>query len=340
MNYAPLYKTDSKGKTRVWNIAVNDDSYTVTHGLIDGKQITETTTSTAKNVGRSNETTPQQQAIIEATALHTKQLERQGYTLEIGETVNYIRPMLARDYKNVPHQIKDDDDLLLSPKLDGVRAIWIPEKGKFQSRKGTFYNVPHLEQALKDCNVMLDGEIYLHGTPLNRINGAVRKANDLTPQLQFHVFDVVDTTLKTRERLELIKTLDYLIGVVIVEQIAGKKADIKPLHDQFVNDGFEGVMIRRNGVYLQGVRPDSLYKYKEFFDDEFLVIGVEIDKDGGGTLQCKGFNVRMCGTDSDRKHIADNPHDYIGQLVTVRYFTLTEYGVPQFPVGVCIRTDK
>jgi hypothetical protein len=66
---------------------------------------------------------------------------------------------------------------------------------------------------------------------------------------------------------------------------------------------------------------------------------LEIDKDGGGTLQCDGFNVRMRGADSERKHIAQNPHEYVGKLVTVRYFAMTEFNKPQFPVGVCIRED-
>jgi DNA ligase-1 len=342
MIFEPLYKTDSKGKTRVWNIAVNGDSYTVTHGLIDGKQQTETTQCTAKNIGRANETTPTQQALLETKALHTKQLERAGYKLSLDDQLAYVQPMLARDYRKVPHQITDTDKLILSPKLDGVRAIWIPEKGKFQSRKGTFYNVPHLEQSMNGCNVMLDGELFLHGKPLNQIIGATKKANDLTTQLQFHVFDCVDNELHTSERLELIGI--YLNenprdGVALVQQLAGTKADIKPTHDRFVSEGFEGLMIRREGAYLQGQRPASLYKFKEFEESEFSVIGVEIDKDGGGTLQCDGFNVRMRGADSERKHIAENPHEYVGKLVTVRYFAMTEFNKPQFPVGVAIRDD-
>jgi hypothetical protein len=47
----------------------------------------------------------------------------------------------------------------------------------------------------------------------------------------------------------------------------------------------------------------------------------------------------MRGTDSDRKHIAENPHDYIGKLLTVRYFAITEYGKPYCPVGITIRHD-
>jgi DNA ligase-1 len=342
MTLATLYKTTATGAIQTWRVDVQGDCYTVTHGQQGGKLQTKTTVCTAKNIGKANETTPTQQALIEATALHTKQIDRKGYTLEIGGKSASIRPMLARNYRNVSHQITETDKLILSPKLDGVRAVYIPEIGKFQTRGGKFHNVPHLEQSLKGCNVMLDGELYLHGVDQNRINGATQKANELTAKLEFHVFDVVDSELQTSERLELIGVYlneNPIEGVVLVQQFAGTKADIKPTHDRFVSEGFEGVIIRREGAYLQGQRPASLYKYKEFDDAEFIVIGIELDKDGGGTLQCDGFNVRMRGTDSDRKHIAENPHEYIGKLLTVRYFAITEYGNPYCPVGITIRHD-
>ena len=337
-----LYKTTATGAIQTWRVDVQGDCYTVTHGQQGGKLQTKTTQCTAKNIGRANETTPTQQAPLEAKALHTKQLERAGYKLSLDDQLAYVQPMLARDYRKVPHQITDTDKLILSPKLDGVRAIFIPEKGKFQSRKGTFYNVPHLEQSMKGCNVMLDGELFLFGYPLNQIIGATKKQNELTKKLEFHVFDCVDNELQTSERLELIGIYlneNPIDGAVLVQQLAGTKADIKPTHDRFVSEGFEGLMIRREGAYLQGQRPASLYKFKEFEESEFSVIGVEIDKDGGGTLQCDGFNVRMRGADSERKHIAENPHEYVGKLVTVRYFAMTEFNKPQFPVGVAIRED-
>jgi DNA ligase-1 len=337
-----LYKTTATGAIQTWRVDVQGNSYTVTHGQQGGKLQTKTTVCTAKNIGKANETTPTQQALLEAKALHTKQIDRKGYTLEIGGKSASIRPMLARNYRNVSHQITETDKLILSPKLDGVRALWIQSIGKFQTRGGKFHNVPHLEQALKDCSLLLDGEIYLHGVDQNRINGATQKTNELTAKLEFHVFDCVDSELQTSERLELIENYlneNPIDGVALVQQLAGTKADIKPTHDRFVSEGFEGVIIRREGAYLQGQRPDSLFKYKEFDDAEFIVVGIELDKDGGGTLQCDGFNVRMRGTDSDRKHIAENPHEYIGKLLTVRYFAITEYGKPYCPVGITIRHD-
>jgi hypothetical protein len=47
----------------------------------------------------------------------------------------------------------------------------------------------------------------------------------------------------------------------------------------------------------------------------------------------------MKGTDAERLHQAQNPHEYVGKLVTVRYFAMTEFNKPQFPVGVAIRND-
>lgn len=341
MNLPTLYKNDSQNRLRVWNIETGLTGYVVTHGLQNGKQISDTTICTAKNVGRSNESTAASQANLEAHALWDKKFQRDGYKTDIDSDDLFIRPMLARDYSKLAHQIPDTESLYLSPKLDGVRCIWVPGLG-LQSRKGLLYKVPHLEQALGKCPVLLDGELYIHGQPLNRIISACKKPNDLTPLLEFRVFDVVSVLgFYTRHHIYT-DVVDGLGDSQIqsVPQVKALKTEIKKYHDEFVADGYEGVMIRSLGFgYERGTRSSSLYKYKEFEEAEFPIVGVGVDKDGGGILKCDGFNVRMRGTDESRALQSARPEDYIGRHVTVRYFALTEYGIPQFPVGIAIRED-
>jgi DNA ligase-1 len=108
---------------------------------------------------------------------------------------------------------------------------------------------------------------------------------------------------------------------------------------EYIAEGYEGIMIRLNGLYKQGQRSDALYKYKEFLEDEFIIKGVKADKCNQAIMECKGFDVRMKGTDEEREFQLQNPELFIGKKVTVRYFTMTEYGRPQFPIGVTIRDD-
>ena len=336
-----LYKIDSKGTTRIWYALAIENTIQVTHGIENGNLITDITTCTAKNAGRANYLSPEDQAIKECAALYEKKLNRDGYTETRGEKVSYIQPMLARDYSKVSHQLDWAKPTCGSTKLDGVRAIWIKGKG-FQSRKGTFYKVPHLEEALKDIYQMLDGELYIHGQPLNRIVAAVKKPNELTPEIEFRVFDIIDDGVYSNRfvKAQIAVALTKHPKVCLVKQTFIHNHDeMLTQFQQHITDGYEGIMIRQDGEYEQGQRSKSLYKYKEFLEDEFTIIGVKADKTNQAIMQCDGFDVRMKGTDEEREFQLQNPKHFIGKHVTVRYFSMTEYGKPQFPIGITIRDD-
>ena len=49
------------------------------------------------------------------------------------------------------------------------------------------------------------------------------------------------------------------------------------------------------------------------------------------------FRVRPEGTRELRREWFENGDDYIGEMLTVKFFELTDDGVPRFPVGIAIR---
>ena len=63
-----LYKYDSKGRLRTWGIFVEGDEYWTQSGINDGGKMNASakTKCFPKNVGKKNETTGEQQAILEA----------------------------------------------------------------------------------------------------------------------------------------------------------------------------------------------------------------------------------------------------------------------------------
>ena len=71
MKFPTLYGKDSKGNLRVWTIKIEGNAVTVEHGREDGKLTSKTYYTKGKNLGRSNETTPEEQAELEAQAKHT-----------------------------------------------------------------------------------------------------------------------------------------------------------------------------------------------------------------------------------------------------------------------------
>lgn len=354
-----LLKYDSKGKIREWSAEVvgADGRYEVTHGTQGGKLITDVTYAEAMNAGRSNATSPLQQAEAEVRALYVKKVARDGYKANLSDEAKFIAPMLARDYSKLKHQVKTNELMYLSPKLDGLRCIWNRETKTLVSRKGTTYSIPHIEALLQDTEYHLDGELYIHGHPLNEIVSAARKPNDLTPDLQYHVFDIVDPREFHLRELHYERTVRNIQSPYIqaVPQVVRTSvSEIQECHDLFVQQGYEGVMIRLpEHSYEVGVRSKSLYKYKEFEEAEFTIVDVKEGKDGGAVIGCSlsketvitllllntpaDFYVRCRGTDAYRAQQLATRATLLGKHLTVRYQTLTPYGIPQFPVGIAVR---
>jgi hypothetical protein len=114
-----LYSRATTGKVLEWTIEVESNKYRTISGYIDGvKTTSEWTICEPKNVGRSNSTTAEEQAINESTAIHRKKMEKGAF-----ENINdidipiYFEPMLANkweDYKN-----KIVFPAYSQPKLDG-----------------------------------------------------------------------------------------------------------------------------------------------------------------------------------------------------------------------------
>jgi ATP-dependent DNA ligase len=62
----PLFVNDTNGKLRVWKCWVTGDTVHREHGLVTGKKVTSTRVFEGKNIGKKNETTPEEQAWNEA----------------------------------------------------------------------------------------------------------------------------------------------------------------------------------------------------------------------------------------------------------------------------------
>jgi predicted DNA-binding WGR domain protein len=115
----PLYKNSNRG-TEEWTVRIenklNQSDIIVSWGIIGGKfQEKVTTITDGKNIGKSNETTFEEQALSEAQSKWNKQLDK-GYSKEKGAP-KMIRPMLAHKYQD--HSSKLKFPCYIQPKLDG-----------------------------------------------------------------------------------------------------------------------------------------------------------------------------------------------------------------------------
>ena len=365
MSLPTLYCKSKTGKTQVWNIQVIGSTIRVSYGYQDGAvTVNEKTITTGKNIGKKNETTPEQQAASEARSTWDKK-KTGGYAESLDDAHvpgvadaaavaahEAILPMLAHDYHKRGKDIKFP--CFVQPKLDGVRCIF--KNGVLTSRQGkVFPNMEHITQDLKDVDLVLDGELYSNTLNFQQFVGLVRKKkhNDaekqLLRQVKFHVYDCVNDK-PFSERTEAINALFsqrlYAFSEPLLTEECKIKEDLKKFHDKYVAEGKEGLIIRnKDGLYQLAARSKDLQKYKEFEDAEFKVTGFT---DGEGlekglviwvceTSAGKSFHVRPRGTHEARAEIFNEAKDYVGKSLTVRYQELTEEGIPRFPVGIAFR---
>lgn len=348
-----LYKLDSKGKLRTWECFTEGAEVVVISGLKDGRKTEKRYVATPKNVGKGNETTAEQQAFMEAASKRTKQIDRNQYYVSEVKALTEIPeifPMLARDYRKLSHQVKwGDKKYRTCAKLDGIRCLTHPD-GRLMSRKGLFYNIPHLTKqvvSLFQPGIQrIDAEIYLHGEFLTDITGAAKKHRDLTDQLELHIFDVIldDLSAPFIQRLEILNELPLRDNIKRVEYFPiDNEEKMKNYHNQFRSEGYEGVMIRdMDEPYVPARRTVGLFKYKEFEDSEFRIIRVDADKDGYGKFVCvtkdgKEFTVRPKGTDGYRLMIIKRPELFIGKYLTTQFLGYTPEGKPNHGIGLTVR---
>jgi ATP-dependent DNA ligase len=372
--FPQLFKIDKLGRTSMWRIYVIGDEYFRESGIKGGKvKKYAAVKAIPKNVGKSNETTGESQAIFEAYSewKHKKdQLYTEGETeteetgaSEDADVGDRLRPMLAEKWDDRKKYAKFPGGV--SPKLDGVRVmIYSKTVGSSKeivmvSRLGKEYQ--HMngirEEAKKiidKFDVVLDGELYSHNIPFNAISGAVRsqsKPSKFDDVLEYHIFDLwipSNPDMPYADRMELLRKIQFgtstnKLQFVFYDQVSDEK-EISQKHTEYVAQGYEGLIFRNlDGVYKLGRRVNDLLKYKEFEDEEFKVVDVMEGvgtESGAAVFVCINkdgtkFNVRPRGSIEKRRLQFKNKNTYIGKLLTVRYQPISREDVlPRFPVGI------
>lgn len=171
--------------------------------------------------------------------------------------------------------------------------------------------------------------------------------HELRPRLQFHVFDVVELDVPFSQRLNNLREVgkrfeDYSALVEVKYREAHSIEELtEQLHD-CINRGYEGIMYRLpNGLYESGKRSSGLFKFKLFFDEEFMITGSHKDKQGYivfellNNLNDEKFDCVM-GDYTWRLAVADD--DFSGQYMTVKFQARNKGTlIPQFGTGKDIR---
>jgi DNA ligase-1 len=250
---------------------------------------------------------------------------------------------------------------MVQTKLDGLRCLMYMKNGTLvaQSRSGTLFgSLSFLLEASRthfesNPDLILDGELYTMYIPFETMAGLLKKKkltemdmSQLQRHIKYHIYDIVsDQPFYMRNQLIMSKKWNPYIEIVPTYTVQYWN-EAKKLFSQFVEQGFEGIMLRNTiGMYSQGFRSNDLQKYKEFNEEEYPIIGFEEGegRDKGCVIwvcripEGKEFRVRPRGTMAQRHEWFTNGKQFIGKLLTVIYQDVSEQHVPRFPVGKAIR---
>lgn len=356
-----IYKKDSSGKIRYLSISVDGSVVVQESGVVGSNNpVINRSACMAKNIGKVNSTTPEEQALVEAQAKLVEKM-RLGYFNTIEEAQekggqDFLLPMLAKDFKKEKGKIKFP--CYVQPKLDGMRALGSVDN--LISRTGKVIDtLSHLD--LSDLeDVILDGELYAHGISFQENMKLIKKYRPgLTEQVKYHVYDIVmDAPFSLRTailRNTVLELYSEKIEVVPSYRVYNFY-DIDTFHQQFIAAGYEGTIIRHSDEgYQVNKRSSQLLKYKDFLDEAYKIVDVvpSESRPEQGVIVCtkkmeqegengwfQNFNCGMKFSHAVREEILTNKHLYIGQTAEVRFFEYTDGGLPRFPVCVGFRLDK
>jgi DNA ligase 1 len=359
VQHPALYQIDSKGKARVWLMETEGGKHRTVSGTLGGKLVTSGWVIVeAKNVGRANATTVEEQALLEMEADYKLKRDKKYYdTLEeaqaAGSGTKFISPMLAEKWPEQKDKIPQQEILYAQPKLDGIRAT-ISKDGILSRAGKPIPAVPHIHRELFEFfnqfpDVVLDGELYNHDLKhdFNKLSSLIKKGKPTAADLiesedkvQFHCYDIMMPG-NFNQRIEFRdQNLDQHWCIKHVETVFCLSRDvIDSEYSKWLEQGYEGMMVRRDMPY-ESKRSKSLMKRKEFFDAEYNVITVE--EGLGNWAGCvkrfvlfnnvKGEGKFEAGVRGTKEQLAELLKGPVPDWATVRYPNLTPDGIPRFGV--------
>lgn len=282
--------------------------------------------------------------------------------------------MLAKKYQDYIDKLKGD--IIITTKLDGIRAVIIRERNTtvIMTRQGKIIEgcVQILEEAKKlPTNMVYDGE-FLKANPdklsskelYNETKKITGKKGEKTG-LEYHAFDVIpldEFRLGKSKKgcLDRKKDLEQIINNgdfaffknVPILYVGSDYSKIDELLKEAIANEQEGIMINTAKGKYECKRSKEILKVKKMHTVDLRVVGFE---EGAGkyegmlgriNVEYKGYTVGVGSgfSDADRKEIWENQDKYMGTIVEVQYFEESQNEKKElslrFPIFLQWRTDK
>jgi DNA ligase-1 len=364
-----LYKRTVTGAVQSWTIHIDGSKYWTVSGKDGGKMVTnDPVQCIAKNLGKSNESSPEEQCKLEAKAKWDKKRES-GYAEAKNEVdsvvADIVKPTLAKDFKD--YQDSLNWPVYSQPKFDGLRCI-VTREGAYSRNWKLFATLGHIQQSLESLfrkypNIIaFDGEVYNHllKDDFNEIVSLVKQPkatrediDRAKDKIEYHIYDYVDKNQisfadRSRNLLQYLLEIEDMWIQRVETLMAIDMHQLDELYDIYLSNGYEGQMVRDPDATYQHKRTNYLLKRKEFVDEEFPIVGFREGKgnrQGCIIIRCRNdraqeFDCSVKGSVEYTRRLYNMAPALIGMMATVKYQRLTPDGIPKFLTCIKFRDHK
>lgn len=364
MIYPVIYKRTSTGAVQVWFAETEGNKFRTTSGQEEGKKtVSAWTVCEAKNVGKKNEISPEDQATAEVEALYKKQL-RKDYKETKAEidTKSRVKPMLAKKWADEVDKFPAGQIFGFEPKLDGFRSM-VTVDGMFTRDGLPIVSSPHIYEDVKwifdlHPTAEIDGELYNHDfhDDFNKISSLLKKQKPDAAHfektkavVQYWVYDIFFPdipSLSQKERRHILEALfgnrDTDAGVIVKMEYAvltpreeGTADKAGEFFAKWKAENFEGAMGKPVDAPYEGKRTRNNLKIKEFIDEEFPILDIEDGRGSRAGIAARAIiqlengdtcDVGIIGDHAYCKELYENRANVRGLPGTVQYLNRTPDG--------------
>jgi DNA ligase-1 len=235
---------------------------------------------------------------------------------------------------------------IASEKLDGFRAHWDGKHFRSRDAEGNFGRIiePPAWFIKGLPHEALDGELYAGRGEIGTVTSAVSgKREQDWKAIRYSVYDAPDYLQGFELRIKYAQMiLNRAVNANVIDfwVCEGRDQLLQQLKN-IVDNGGEGLMLRKPGSRYEKKRSNTLLKVKPRFDAEAVVVGhVEGTRPGlCGSLEVmnnKGLRFKVASGMTEA--MAKNPPP-IGTIITYEWELLTKEGIPRPAIFVRVRKD-
>jgi DNA ligase-1 len=174
---------------------------------------------------------------------------------------------------------------LVTPKLDGIRALKLKANGPLVSRNFKPFRNKEISAKFRWLPAGVDGELVIPSTRFNEISSAVMGEFSDTSKVEYWIFDWFGGFNEGKGAYyDRINSLDGALSkakdvAILIYQTINNEEELLAYESAALKEGHEGIMIRSpNGPYKEGrstTKEGYLLKLKRFEDGEGIILGFE-----------------------------------------------------------------